>query len=80
MNKLKSMISWVISQLVMAGIAHFSYIIFLEKVTNIELTYLNWLGIMLISLCLFPSQIPNFKEKKDDKGPKISRNVSSDGF
>ena len=82
MTKLKSMINWAIAQFVLAAIAYFTYEYVLEEKFKLDLDYIHWVAIMLISICIFPSQIPQFKEKKenDRKGSKISRNIPSDGF
>lgn len=48
-------ISWVITQLVLASICYISYIILLKDLIGTNVSFLNWLGIVIIASCVIPS-------------------------
>lgn len=62
---LKKLLSWLISQLILATTCWALFEVCLNNL-NIELSWLNWLGIVTISSIIIPF---NKKEKNNDKNP-----------
>jgi hypothetical protein len=54
----------------------------LDQIFGAEISFLQWVAIILIANVLFPAKdIFKHEEKKDDnKGSKIPRDISSHGF
>jgi hypothetical protein len=56
----RSIASWIVYQLILALISWLAYITFLFDNFKLDLNYLDWLGIIVISYCIFPrSDEPN---------------------
>lgn len=55
MKILATLISWIIAQLGLGLICYFLYKFFLLDLFKIEISYLQWIAIMIIFSCIIPS-------------------------
>jgi hypothetical protein len=55
MKTVAFIISWVITQLTLAGICHLAYYLLLKNLIIKDISFLNWLGIIVIASCIIPS-------------------------
>jgi hypothetical protein len=71
---IKSVSSWLFSQVVVALIVWAIYSIILKGIIGINLNPLHWIGIVTIISLVFPAGRPNYTEKtvKDKNKGKFS--------
>lgn len=55
MKTLAYLISWLITQLALAGICTLTYNILLKDTFSFNISFLNWIGIIIISSSVMPS-------------------------
>jgi ABC-type transport system involved in multi-copper enzyme maturation permease subunit len=55
MKTLAYIISWSITQLALAGICTLIYHFLLKDALSFSISFLNWVGIIIISSCIIPS-------------------------
>ena len=55
---LAGFIAWSFNQVVVSLIAWLSYLLFLKDLVGLDVSFLNWVGIVIISTCLFTSGSP----------------------
>lgn len=55
MKTLAYLISWSITQLALAGICTLTYHLLLKDIISFDVSFLNWLGVIIISSCVIPS-------------------------
>ena len=72
MTFVAAFISWILNQFVASMFAWLSYKLFVINLIGIEITLVNWFGIILISSFILPSgrlikHKPNKLENKEDK-------------
>ena len=69
MKNITKVITWCLGQLVLALICYILYLLFLEKEFNLELNYIQWLSIIIISQCVIPRN--KSEDNKKDLGKFI---------
>ena len=67
-----ALISWVLNQFIISILTWLVYKLFVISLIGIEISLVNWFGIILISSCILPSgriikHKPNKPESKEDK-------------
>jgi hypothetical protein len=55
MKLIASVFSWIIAQLGLSLICYLMYNFFLDDLFKIEIEYLQWVSIIVISACIIPS-------------------------
>ena len=65
MKLLLNFISWAIVQGILALICTLTYDYLLVDLFKVEISYIQWLGIMVISTCVFPSGKSNNSQDQD---------------
>jgi hypothetical protein len=69
------LISWLTTQFALAGICTITYNFLLKNELLFEISFLNWIGIVIISSCIIPSgRIIKPGENSLDKTPDILKN------
>lgn len=71
---------WVIiciAYLASALLCYLTYTVLLFDLTKINISFLNWLGILVISALIIPK---SKNHESSSKGTKVSRDIFKDGF
>ena len=76
-SKIKEWVVICISYLASALLCYIAYIVLVFDLTKINISFLNWLGILVISALIIPKSKTN---ESSSKGSKVSRDLFKDGF
>jgi hypothetical protein len=62
-----TMLTWLAGRFILALICYLSHLLLLSDLTGLDIGYLQWIGIILISYCLFPVQYSNLDSRSGAK-------------
>lgn len=65
-NIVSAAIVWIVSHLILSLLCWAIYIALIEHSTNLRLSYVNWVGIVIICTLVFPKEkniVNEFKDK-----------------
>lgn len=65
MKLLFNILSWIVSQLLIALICYATYNLALENTFGLKIGYLQWVAIIVISICIIPDR--NQKKENNSK-------------
>jgi hypothetical protein len=56
-RKVRAILSWSMGQAALAAICFGTYRLFLFELVNIEITFIQWVAIVIIFACLMPGKV-----------------------